>query len=326
MLDAELRIRRLDASGSTLGLWNAASPQSGLATTYTYDPSGTPTASGAANEWPFQYQGREKEFTDPAPYYYSGSGQFYSPQFIRSLSEAGQTSASGAGSGGFSPSGMMFPSPSGSSGGLSPQSLGNDSQQALQVGEDIYNVANSIPITYEESPIALPLALIGGTIDFLVNFFEDIFGGGGSPETPRQLLHGRHPLYPVILGLPDGLIPSPGPGSSGTPQFCEVAGPAPCPNARPLSNDQPFPPHITAMCQDNGNLGGTFSHQDYICSSPAGFLNKYPCAQLCCYVHDMCYSSFQCNQSSWIPLCGGACQACNADVLQCMAECTGSAL
>ena len=34
------------------------------------------------------------------------------------------------------------------------------------------------------------------------------------------------------------LIPSPGPGSSGTPQFCQVAGPAPCPNARPLQKKQ----------------------------------------------------------------------------------------
>jgi hypothetical protein len=66
-----------------------------MATTYTYDPSGTSSASGTANEWPFQYQGREKQFTDPAPYYYSGSGQFYSPQFVRSLTEAGQTSAGG---------------------------------------------------------------------------------------------------------------------------------------------------------------------------------------------------------------------------------------
>jgi hypothetical protein len=87
----------VDASGSTLGLVNAASPQSGMATTYTYDPSGTPSASGTANEWPFQYKGMEKEFTDPGPYYYSGSGQFYSPQFVRSLSEAGQTGTRGAG-------------------------------------------------------------------------------------------------------------------------------------------------------------------------------------------------------------------------------------
>jgi hypothetical protein len=28
----------------------------------------------------------EKEFTDPAPYYCTGSGQFYSPQLVRSLS------------------------------------------------------------------------------------------------------------------------------------------------------------------------------------------------------------------------------------------------
>jgi hypothetical protein len=58
----------IDASGSTLGLVNAASPQSGLVTTYTYDPSGNPTVSGSANEWPFQYQGLEREFTDPAPH------------------------------------------------------------------------------------------------------------------------------------------------------------------------------------------------------------------------------------------------------------------
>ena len=214
---------------STLGLVNAASPQSGLATTYTYDPSGTSTASGAANEWPFQYQGREKEFTDPAPYYYSGSGQFYSPQFIRSLSEAGQTSASGAGSGGFSPSGMMFPSPSGSSGGLSPQSVENDSQQAFQVGVDIYDAASLFNLLLAPESLQLPalaLALVGGDIDFLVNFYEDIFGGSDNPPTPRQLLHGRHPLYPVILGIQNGLIPdemSAGPEQTcGDLQICTI--------------------------------------------------------------------------------------------------------
>jgi hypothetical protein len=56
------------------GLVNAAQVDSGPVTTYTYDPSGNPTVSGTANDWPFQYQGMEKEFTDPAPYYYSGSG------------------------------------------------------------------------------------------------------------------------------------------------------------------------------------------------------------------------------------------------------------
>ena len=42
--------------------------------------------SGTPNDWPFQYQGMEKDFTDPTPYYYSGGGQFYSPRLVRSLS------------------------------------------------------------------------------------------------------------------------------------------------------------------------------------------------------------------------------------------------
>jgi hypothetical protein len=167
----------------------------GPVTTYTYDPSGTSTASGAANEWPFQYQGMEKEFTDPGPYYYTGSGQFYSPQFVRSLSEAGETSTRGSCSG---PSGNAIPLPSGSSGGLSPQSVGNDAQQAIQVGGDTYLVASLI--LGPESPPALVLGVAALSIDFLVNFFEDIFGGSDNPPTPRRLLHGRHPLYDQIVG------------------------------------------------------------------------------------------------------------------------------
>ncbi len=56
----------------SIGLVNAANVNAPPATTYTYDPSGTPTVSGTANDWPFQYQGMEKEFTDPGPYYYTG--------------------------------------------------------------------------------------------------------------------------------------------------------------------------------------------------------------------------------------------------------------
>ena len=127
----------LDLDGSTIGLVNEANVDAGPVTTYTYDPSGTPSATGTANDWPFQFKGMEKEFTDPGTYYYTGDGQFYSPQFVRSLSETGQTSSSGpgggsggavGGGGGFSPAGMAIPLPSGSSGGLSAQSLGNDAQ------------------------------------------------------------------------------------------------------------------------------------------------------------------------------------------------------
>jgi len=216
----------VDASGTTIALVNKASLQSAPATTYTYDPSGTPSLSGSGNYWPFLYHGMEKEFSDPTPYYYTGNGQFYSAQLVRSLSEVGQTSSSGpgggsggaGGGGGFSPAGMAIPLPSGSSGGLSPQSVANDYQQALQVGTDVYEGASALGLAFGETPLALPLAIIAEDVDFLVNFFEDIFGGGSTPEIPRQLMHGRHPLYPVILGIQDGLIPEE--VSAGKPELC----------------------------------------------------------------------------------------------------------
>jgi len=42
--------------------------------------------------------------------------------------------------------------------------------------------------------------------------------GGSAPLMPRQLRHQRHPLYPVILGFPDGLIPDQ--VSKGKPELC----------------------------------------------------------------------------------------------------------
>ena len=76
----------------------------------------------------------------------------------------------------------------------------------------------------------IPAGEIAQDIEELVSFFEWLFGGSSAPPTPRQLYHGRHPLYPVILGITDGEIPTM--ESSGGPQFC--GDPAPCPNARPL--------------------------------------------------------------------------------------------
>ena len=197
----------IDASGSTIALVNAASTGSQPSTSYTYDPFGNPTLGGTANNWPFLYQGAEKEFTDPGTYYYTGGGQFYSPQLVRSPSETSQTSSQGTGGG---PSGNAIAGPSGSSGGLSPQSVANDYKQAVQVGTDVFEGASALGLTFGETPLALSLAIIAEDVDFLVNFFEDIFGGGGSPPTLRQLLHARHQLYPVILGVSDGLIPTEG--------------------------------------------------------------------------------------------------------------------
>jgi hypothetical protein len=94
------------------------------------------------------------------------------------------------------------------------QCIARQEQSSLtaSAGKDVYIGGNAIGgITYDEVPIALPLAIIAGGVDFLVNFFEDILGGGESPPPiPRQLRHNRHPLYPVILGVPDDLIPNEG--------------------------------------------------------------------------------------------------------------------
>ena len=55
-----------------------------------YDPSETPTANGGASTYQFLYQSLEKEPTEPGPYYYSGGGQYYNPQIMRSPSETSQ--------------------------------------------------------------------------------------------------------------------------------------------------------------------------------------------------------------------------------------------
>ena len=59
--------------------------------------------------------------------------------------------------------------------------------------------------------------------------------GGGSPEIPRQSLHKRHPLYPVILGVSDGLIPTE--ASEGT-KICPDPGPS---TQRPLQTPSAQP-------------------------------------------------------------------------------------
>jgi hypothetical protein len=217
----------IDASGSTIALVNAASTQSPPATTYTYDPAGNPTVSGTANDWPFQYQGMEKEFTDPGPYYYTGGGQFYSAQIMRSPSETGQTSSQGAGGGsagsgggggGGGPAGNPLAAPSG--GGSSPNfsQSPQESGEAFGVGAGAeaatagfiaaYNAflvgAEGVSLGY-----ATPVVVVGLIAEGLFELLDDLFGGSSSePPTPRQLLHARHPLYPVILGFPDGEIPT----------------------------------------------------------------------------------------------------------------------
>jgi hypothetical protein len=165
----------IDASGSTIALVNAASTPSPAATTYTYDPSGSATLNGQANNWPFLYQGVEKEFTDPGPLYCSGGGQFYSSQLVRSLSETGQTSTSGPATG-----------PSGSGGGGSGRgSSGGASRSGLSPFGDIASSAdcpngdcgsgqqNSTQINVSGNDFVKFFEDIG-------QFFQNLFGLGGS--------------------------------------------------------------------------------------------------------------------------------------------------
>ena len=216
----------LDPDGTTIALVNAANVQAGPVTTYTYDPAGTPTVSGAANPfWPFLYQGMEQEFFD-APYYYTGGGQFYSAQMVRSLSEAGETGTSGAGGGGGAagngggggggPSGNPLAAPS--DGGFSPNfsQSPQETGKALGVGAGAAGATAGVIFAYNTFLVgaegaslgyATPVVVIALIGEGLFELFDDLFGGGGSDdETPRQELHGRHSVYPVILGVPDALI------------------------------------------------------------------------------------------------------------------------
>ena len=216
-------VRLLDLDGSTLDLVNAANVDSGPVTTYTYDPSGNPSFTGAANDWPFQFKGMEKEYTDPGTYYYSGGGQFYSPQLVRSLSETSATSTQGGG--GAPPSQLAY----------GPGSEGNGSfghwlahEEEVQATGGFYDGGGGDSADSADAgdsvdvDVDVPIVAI---FEWWASFFEWLFGGSSAPPTPRKLLHARHPLYPDIIGVPDGLIPDEAPA---TPKGM-TGGPAPKP-------------------------------------------------------------------------------------------------
>ena len=80
---------------------------------------------------------------------------------------------------------------------------------------------------------ATPVVVVGLIAEGLFELFDNLSGGGSdNPPTPRQLLHGRHPLYSDILGVPHGTIVdemSAGPKICGDPQICLT---------RPLADDK----------------------------------------------------------------------------------------
>jgi hypothetical protein len=269
----------VDASGSTIALVNTASLQSNPQTTYTYDPSGNPSVSGTANYWPFLYHGMEKQPTDPAPYYYGGSGQFHSPTLVRSLSGVGQTSSSGPAGG---PAGNAIAPPSGSQSGFSLNPAGgaeNESEGAAAglVAGVIYG-GESGALAY--GPVG---AAIGAAIGAIASFFEDIFSGGSdAPPLPRQLMHARHPLYPVILGVQvvDEM-------SAGKPELCgdeEFCGINPLQKVEYVGPSSPDCSEYAKACAQCGDLD-TYDCQfaPFVCSNtPSGPSNpRSNCIRSC---------------------------------------------
>ena len=74
----------------------------------------------------------------------------------------------------------------------------------------------------------------------------------------------------------------------------------------------------------SGNLWGTFHEQDGICTLPGCIgtaANANPAVLACCQTHDACYTTNQCNASSWLGNAGGlaqSCQQCNSRAMQCI--------
>ena len=170
---------------------NAAQVDSGPVTTYTYDPSGNPTASGTANDWPFQYQGMEKEFTDPSTVLLHGLGQFYSPQWCARCRRPVRPAAAQGGG----PSGNAIGAPSGSSGfGFNfPSSVGTEPENSSegQTGRTTISVTGAAAAgatigAIIGAAVGNPLAgfvigaAVGAIVGGIASVFEDLFGGGAA--------------------------------------------------------------------------------------------------------------------------------------------------
>ena len=207
----------VDAAGTVIALVNPASPdQNPPPETITYDPSGTPSASGSANGWPFLYHGAEHESIDPNQYYYSGDGAFYSAQIMRSMSMTSAQGTSGPG-GGPGPGQASLPPVGSAPNAFDPGRRLESVGQGYEVGYSIAAPGVAAGLFAPETPI-LPIALVAGgaaavAYDF-VSFFQDLFGG--SPDYPPNYFTfqhrldrphgGPHPLYTAFIGMPRGIV------------------------------------------------------------------------------------------------------------------------
>jgi len=94
--------------------------------------------------------------------------------------------------------------------------------------------------------LAGPIGGAAAVIFDILNEIFDFFGGGGNPPIPRQLLHKRHPLYPAILGISDGIVvtegsaaPDPDPDNKAPLQKTPVASPSATPSPTPTPTTEP---------------------------------------------------------------------------------------
>ncbi len=73
-----------------------------------------------------------------------------------------------------------------------------------------------------------------------------------------------------------------------------------------------------------GNVVSGSTEQDWICSQPAGYLNRNPCVQRCCIGHDKCFADNKCNWTSWFGnvFVGSTfpCNQCNSRAVKCIKE------
>jgi hypothetical protein len=156
--------------------------------------------SGAANSFPFLYQGLEHEVTDPGQLYFEPSGKTYNPQIQRELSQVGvqgiggaPNDGGGAGYGGFGNFGGHAGSPGGPSNlSTSISDLGVVAT-AFSSTEALGSSSGFLSVGGSENPINIP-------ISFIANLFH--FGGGddSAPPKPPKV----HPIW-MILGVQRGL-------------------------------------------------------------------------------------------------------------------------
>ena len=174
----------------------------------------------------------------------------------------------------------------------------------------------------EGGPIGWLLdAAIGASIGATVSFFEALFGGSSdTPPTPRQLLHGRHPLYPVILGVPEGEIPDE--VSAGMPQ---LSGDVQYSGTPPLSTSSPTPsptqPQANQQTCEQNCLNSYKEVTIYACGV-TGVVGGAGCCALACSQTEVAFVPCYKACARLVGIAIGACaSATSVRYLQCKAAC-----